>query len=216
MKIRILGSGYADWERYILFSGEIKMNKDPGNNTIYWTENSDISAIEPSENILDTSPRWFAVHVRSRHEKLVSEELESKNISHYLPLLEKRKKWSDRWKLVHEPLFPNYLFVNISSDRRINVLDTRGVVQIVGAGDKPWPIPEQEIAAIRQAIECNLKCDPYPYLKCGTEVYVIHGPLKGYHGILIEKDKKHRLVLSIHLLNQSMSVEINATDVKPV
>lgn len=192
------------------------MNTDSAGATVHWTVDTNIPSISPLPNIQHTVPKWFAVHVRSRHEKLVSEELRAKDIPHYLPLLEKRKKWSDRWKIVQEPLFPSYLFVNISDESRISVLDTRGVVQLVGAGNTPWPIPEQEITAIRQAIEGNLKCDPYPYLKCGTEVFVIHGPLKGYHGILIEKNKKHRLVLSIHLINQSMSVEIDTADVKPI
>jgi transcription termination/antitermination protein NusG len=83
-------------------------------------------------------------------------------------------------------------------------------VYIIGADGKPWPIPEQEITVIRQAREGNLKCDPYPYLQCGTEVCVVRGPLKGYHGILVEKNKKHRLILSVHLINKSISVEIEA------
>jgi len=159
---------------------------------------------------------WYVAHVRSRHEKYVAEQLTARNVSHYLPLLEIRRKWSDRRKLVKQPLFPGYVFANISHGDHVSILKVRGVVQLVGANGTPWPVPADQIEAIRIALGCTLKCNPYPYLKLGQEVYVTKGPLKGHHGILIEKNSKHRLVLSIHLIGQSVSVEIDATDVEPL
>ncbi len=159
---------------------------------------------------------WYATHVRSRHEKLVTSELTTKGISHFLPLLEKRKTWSDRTMTIQEPLFPGYVFVNIDQSERVAVLETRGVVQLVGNPGKPWPIPEDEISAIRTVLEKKLSYDPYPYLKVGSPVQVNRGPLKGFQGILAEKNKKHRLILSVHLIGQSISVEIDARDVDPV
>ena len=159
---------------------------------------------------------WYALHARSRHEKLVSSGLSEKGITHYLPLVEVVKKWSDRRKLIEEPLFPGYIFVNISYYDRISVLEIRGTVQIVGSNGKPWPIPSKEIKAVYLALKSKLKHDPYPYLKVGNNVYVTRGPLQSCQGILIEKNKKHRLVLSIHLIGQSISVEIDAADIKPL
>ena len=159
---------------------------------------------------------WYAAHVRSKHENLVTKELSAKSITHYLPLIEKLKKWSDRRVLLKEPLFPGYIFVNIPYEKRLPVLETRGVVQLVGSNGTPWPIPSEEIESIHKALLSNLKYDPYPYLNVGKEVCVMRGPLQGCQGILVEKNKKYRLVLSIHLIGQSIGVEINATDIKPL
>lgn len=200
-----------------LRTGKSTMNV---NDSLSPSEHGEISANLSDAPLQNPSEQrdafWYAAHVRSRHEKLVAEELSAKSISHYLPLIEKRKQWSDRRMLVKEPVFPGYLFVNISLDVRADVLETRGVVQLVGSNGKLWPVPDDEIEAIRMALNGGLKCDPYPYLKVGNEVYVTRGSLKGYHGVLIEKNKKHRLVLSIHLIGQALSVEIDAADVKPL
>ena len=157
---------------------------------------------------------WYAVQTRSRHEKLVSREFDARGISHYLPLLERRRKWSDRYKTVAEPLFPCYLFVHVGHDRRIEVLGTRGTVRMVGAHNTPWRIEAAEIEAIRAAMTSKLKCDPYPYLKVGLRVHVTRGPLKGISGRLVEKNRKHRIVLSVDLIGRSIAVEVSAGDVE--
>jgi len=160
---------------------------------------------------------WYAAYVRSRHEKVIVSQLSAKGITQYLPLIERLKKWSDRRVMIKEPIFPGYVFVNISYENRVSVLEIRGVVRLVGPNIKElWPIPVEEIKAIHKALNSNLACDPYPYLNVGKEVCVMRGPLQGCQGILIEKNKKHRLVLSIHLIGQSISVEIDAADVKPL
>ena len=109
------------------------------------------------------------------------------------------------------------MFVSISYENIVSVLETRGVVRLVGPNTKePWSIPVEEIKAIHRALNSNLVCDPYHYLNVGKEVCVMRGPLQGCQGILIEKNKKHRFVLSIRLIGQSIGVEINATDIKPL
>ncbi len=159
---------------------------------------------------------WFAVRTRSRHEKLVVEQLSAKDITHFLPLIETKSRWSDRWKLVHVPLFPGYLFTRITLVQRIEILETRGVVEMVGSNGKPWPVPSDEVEAVRIALESKLKCDPYPYLKEGMQVEVVKGPLKDFRGILVKKHKRHKLILSVSLIGRSVSVEINAGDVVAV
>jgi len=157
--------------------------------------------------------QWYAVHTRSRHEKLVANGLRGNGIPCFLPLVERRRRWSDRYMHVQEPLFPGYLFVYMLSDHRIRVLQTRGVVQLVGGEGGHWPIPEDEIQAIRVALASDLKIDPYPYLRVGREVRVTRGPLKGHTGILVRKQKRHRLVVSVHLIGRSIAVEIDTANV---
>ena len=73
----------------------------------------------------------------------------------------------------------------------------------------PAPIPDEEIEAVREICLTKLPCDPYPYLTEGRWVRVVRGPLAGLSGILVRKKGKHRLVVSIDILQQSVAVEID-------
>ena len=59
----------------------------------------------------------------------------------------------------------------------------------------------------------TLRYDAHPYLHEGMAVEVIRGPLEGVRGILLRKDKRHRLVIAVHLIQQAAAVEIDAADV---
>jgi hypothetical protein len=61
-----------------------------------------------------------------------------------------------------------------------------------------------------------LPYDAHPYLHEGMPVQVIRGPLEGVRGTLLRKGKPFRLVISVHLIRQAASVEIDASDVVPV
>ena len=75
------------------------------------------------------------------------------------------------------------------------------------------PIPPVEIDAIRQLIESDLQYDPCPLIREGTMVEVVHGPLRGVVGRLVRKGAHARLVLSVDLIGQAVSVEVDAADV---
>ena len=61
-------------------------------------------------------------------------------------------------------------------------------------------------------MQSGLKYDPYPYLKEGMQVRVVRGPLKGVEGILIDKRKKHLLVLSVDMIQQSAALQVDISD----
>ncbi|MEM6684288.1 MAG: transcription termination/antitermination NusG family protein, partial [Bacteroidota bacterium] len=58
---------------------------------------------------------WYVLYVRSRCEKKVYESLKEISLESYLPQVKTIQQWSDRKKVVHKPLFPSYIFVNINS-----------------------------------------------------------------------------------------------------
>jgi transcription antitermination factor NusG len=157
-------------------------------------------------------PHWYAVYTRSRHEKTVASRLEEKRIEVFLPLRKVLRRWKDRRKEVLMPLFSSYVFVRIPYAQKLSVLQTPGVVQILSEGSKPMPIPEEQIVSIQKLVESGLNYDPYPYLKEGTLVSVVRGPLSGVEGILVEKRKKHLLVLSVDLIQQSAALQVDITD----
>lgn len=157
---------------------------------------------------------WYAVWTRSRHEKAVRDQLLRKSIDVFLPTVTKWSRWKDRKKQIDWPLFPGYCFVRFDPQHRLPVLTCDGVVQIIGTDGVPAPIPDVEIDGIRQLVESELQYDPCPLIKEGEMVKVVSGPLKGVIGRLQRKGAHARLVLSVDLIGQAVSVEVDAADVR--
>src|ERR1035437_3674287 len=160
---------------------------------------------------------WYAIHVRSKFENLTSTALCGKGYEVFLPLYRSRRRWSDRVRKLDLPLFPGYLFCRLDvHDRLLPILTTPGVVAIVGAGKVPIPVFDEEIATIRAVLGSGLAAQPCPFLNLGTGVYIERGPLAGIEGIVTNLDKKYRLVISVTLLQQSVTVEIDREWVRPI
>jgi transcription termination/antitermination protein NusG len=162
-----------------------------------------------------SAARWFAVWTRSRHEQVVREQLERKNIIAFLPTVTRWSRWKDRKKKIEWPLFPGYCFAQFDPDDSLPVLKCTGVVNIVSVEGRPAAIPEYELDSIRLLVGSELQFDPCPLIREGTMVEVVHGPLRGVVGRLMRKDApKARLVLSVDLIGQAVSVEVDAADVR--
>ena len=153
-------------------------------------------------------PEWYAVYTRSHQERVVKTQLDGRGVENFLPTYEKTSQWKDRKKLIQMPLFPGYLFVRILSVRRLEVLKAYGVVQIVGNSAGPMPIPEEQVASVKTFVEVGLKCDPHPYLKIGKKVRITEGPLEGLQGILVRKKNRSLFVISVEMIQRSVSVEL--------
>ncbi|MFQ5801292.1 MAG: UpxY family transcription antiterminator [Candidatus Methylomirabilales bacterium] len=160
--------------------------------------------------------RWYALYTRPRHEKAVAEQLARRQLEAFLPFREVLSRWKDRRKLVQRPLFPGYVFVRTALTRKRELVSAEGVVCLVSFHGAPAPIPDEQVEAVRHLCETKLPCDPYPYLTEGRWVRVIRGPLAGLTGILIRKKSKHRLVISLDILQQSVAVEIDADSAVPL
>src|SRR5262245_27340884 len=160
--------------------------------------------------------RWYAVHTRSNCEKRVAAELSVRNIDSYLPVFREEHRWKDRNKLVELPLFPGYVFVRLvdTTQSRLTVLKIEGAVRILGQGDRIEPVADEEIEALRQLLKSNARCLAHPLLRAGAWVRVKRGALKDLEGLLVRVKNQTRLVLSITLLSQSVSTEIDASDVE--
>ena len=173
-----------------------------------------------TENLIDTSNAyWYAIYVKSRHEFQVFERLSGANIDAFLPTVERLSRWKDRKKIVNFPLFPSYLFVHISKSHNniLTVLKTNGVVRFLGISPRePESIPEEQIISLKRLIGNKTCLDPYPYLKEGQSVRIKRGPLTGVEGILIEKLGQHLLVLSVDIIQQGVSLKIEASEVEPL
>ncbi len=167
--------------------------------------------------VLDQT-RWYAVRTRSRHEKLVARQLESQGIQSFLPIVTKISNWSDRRKEVEMPLFSGYAFVRLdhSSSDRMRVLQTQGVVNFVGVQGAGIPIPDQEIESISTLVASKLFYQERPFLHIGQRVRVCGGALDGVEGILAAENSDRSLVISVGLIQRSLSVRVAGYDVEPI
>jgi transcription antitermination factor NusG len=153
--------------------------------------------------------QWFALLVKSQHEKSVAWALHGKGYEELLPLYIVRRRWSDRIKQLALPLFPGYVFCRFDLNRRLSILVTPGVLQVVGAGKVPLPVEEREIAAIRSIVNSGLLAEPWPFLRLGQRVRIERGSLEGVEGILLAVKKPYRLIVSVTLLQRSVAVELD-------
>lgn len=161
-------------------------------------------------------PHWYALRTKSRHEKLVRDQLDKQGIEPLLPIVKRLSQWKDRRKEIEVPLFSGYCFVRFAQEEKLPVQKVSGVVGIVGSGSQPEPIPDEEIEALKALMTSVLPYDSHPFLHEGMMVEVVRGPLQGVHGILLRKEKRHRLVLGVRLIQQAAAVEIDVNDVVPV
>ena len=153
--------------------------------------------------------QWIAVRSKPRAEKVAFEQLVKKSIETYLPLVKKRRKWSDRKKWVELPLFSSYLFAKIELKESIYVLQTHGVSTIVRFNGNIAVIGNEVIDAIRMALEGGYELEPTEYFTVGDDVEVIKGPMKGAQGIVSRLKGKDRLIIKIDALQQAIAIHID-------
>lgn len=166
----------------------------------------------------DEIPNWYAVHIRPRHEKKADTQLRQKGIHTFLPLMTEIHRWSDRKTRIELPLFPGYTFVRIawSAPQRLSVLQTTGVLRLVGNGCESVPIEEKQIENIRSLLAANTPLSPHPFLKMGQRVRIRGGCLDGIEGILLSHNSDSRLIVSIEAIQRSLAVRLEGYRVEPV
>lgn len=153
---------------------------------------------------------WYALYIKGRHEKFVEAKLNAKDIEAYTPKVTLRRKWSDRIKLIEEPLFKSYCFARFSIYEKIKVITQPGIVNVVHFKDQYIPVPEAVINSLKILTENKIKLDPCPYIKEGQRVVIKKGPLKDVEGIVIEKRNRNTsLVISVDTIASSVQCVVD-------
>jgi len=153
---------------------------------------------------------WYGLRTKSRFEKVAAASLGYKGYENYLPVYRCRRRWSDRVADVESPLFPGYVFCRFDLSKRLPILTIPGVMSVVGLGRQPAAIPDEEISAIETVLRSGLNAEPWPYLREGQRIRIDQGSLAGIEGIVVtSKQGALRIVVSVTLLQRSVSVEID-------
>ncbi|MBS0618114.1 MAG: UpxY family transcription antiterminator [Spirochaetes bacterium] len=155
---------------------------------------------------------WYAVYTHPRAEKKLRDQLAKKNIETYLPLIKTRKKWSDRYQWVEEPVFASYIFVRIDfTADSLAVLRLPQSVKFIGTEGAPTVVSDGDIELLRLAVENfaeSLVIRDTATLTAGQKVRVIDGPFAGKEATVERVQGKALVVLSFAALNKSVVVEI--------
>jgi transcription antitermination factor NusG len=159
---------------------------------------------------------WFALRVRSNYEHVAALHLRDRGFEEFSPTYKTERQWSDRKKQIEMPLFRGYVFCRLNPEDRLPVLTIPGTVGLVGFGKGPAAVPDHEIEGVRRMIGSGLLVAPWPFLQVGQPVLIERGPLTGVEGIIQEVKKTFRLVVSIPMLQRSVSAEIDRTWIRPL
>ena len=163
-------------------------------------------------------PRWYAVHTRARHEKMVAERLQELGFTTFLPLVKETRRWSDRKKVIELPLFGCYVFVRFaaSNQKRLRVCQTDGVLQIVGVKGQGVAIPDEQVEAVRAVLSGSLAWSNHPFLKIGQRVRICGGALEGVEGVLTSRNGDKTLIISVDAIQRSIAVSVEGYRVEPI
>jgi transcription antitermination factor NusG len=165
------------------------------------------------------APAWYALWTHSHCETLVRDQLVAKGYYAFLPTVDQWTRRRGVRRLTPAPMFPGYLFIRHHIDKMAyaDVLSARGLVRILGSGwDKLAVVGDDEVDAIERVTLAHRRVLPFPYLAEGQRARISSGPLAGLVGVLVQaRSHQGLLVLSVDLLQRSVAVVVDATEVTP-
>lgn len=160
------------------------------------------------------TPFWFVLQVKCRSEQVTAQLLRSKGYQEFVPTYQAAP--AVRKRAPETPLFPGYVFCRFDSTLQAPVVTTPGVIRVVGFGNTPACVCEEEIEAIRTIVRSNLPAKPHRYLVAGQKVRVREGPLLGLEGKIVDAGDGSSLIVSITLLQRAVAVSIDRRCVEPL
>jgi transcription antitermination factor NusG len=160
--------------------------------------------------------RWYAAYTRANHEKRVACDLQVRSVEHFLPLYRSARRWSDRRVQIDLPLFPSYVFVRLALCDRLRVLQIPSLVRLLGFNGLPTALPDEEMEILRSGLSHRLRAEPHPFLTLGRRVRIKSGSLQGLEGVLLRRKSNLRVVLSVALIQRSIAVDVDSTDLEEI
>ena len=158
---------------------------------------------------------WHVLFVIANPEKKIARHLSVRCVEHYLPLYTERSHWSDRWVKVERPLFVGYVFVRFTSQNRLSVVSTPGVVRLLGES-RSDTVSSDEIERIREGLASGCLLRPHFELPVGTPVRVRRGAFAGTEGVVAELRQRCKVVMTLSCIRQCFSLEIDRNDIEIV
>ena len=159
--------------------------------------------------INSSEKKWYVIYTRPRWEKKVVALLNEKGVENYCPLNKVTRQWSDRLKVIEEPIFKGYVFVKVSDDDKWDVANVNGVLNYIYWLGKPAVVRDEEIATIRKFLNefDNVEVSKN-VIHTDSKVRIVQGVLMNYEGMVIEVFGS-RAVVKIESLDLSISAHFD-------
>lgn len=167
--------------------------------------------------MIDNTYKWYPVYTRSRAEKKVEEALTKKNITTYLPVKKVLKQWTDRKKIIEEPLIKSYLFIYISSKEYNEVLMTQGIARFIYFTGKIAYIPNKQLEDLQLLLSNGAELEVIDYnISPGEKVLIKAGPFKGIIAELVSLRNKKSIVLRLENIGYSILINTSMAFIEPI
>jgi len=167
--------------------------------------------------MIEQNYKWFPVYTRSRAEKKAYDELLRKGIKAYLPLKKTLKQWSDRKKIIEEPLIKSYLFVHISTKEHSEVLMTNGISRFLYFSGKIASMPDQQIDQLKLLLATDEELEVFDHeIKPGQKVLIKAGPFKDMIAEMVSVHNKQRIILRLDNIGYSIEINTSMAFVEPI
>ena len=157
------------------------------------------------------TPKWYALHTRSHYERKVYDGLRGKELEAFFPTIQVVSRRKDRHKKIDMPMLPGYVFVrsSLAPDEHLEIVKTIGIVRMISFEGRPVPARDDEIASLMVLDGTDRSVQNRAYMKKGDRVMIMEGPLKGLVGFYLHhKGRSDRVVVTVELLQRSLSVEL--------
>jgi transcription antitermination factor NusG len=182
-----------------------------------WEFSSNCGLCPQLDNLpnVSTTP-WYVACTSPRHEKRVAKLLDQRRVACFLATYSSVRRWKDRRRLLDLPLFPGYVFVQMDVKNRSDVVRVPGVLGLICFQGKPAAISAAELHNLHCGLTRGGRAEPHPYFATGRKVRIRRGPLAGVEGLFVRRRDSLRIVLSISLIQRSVSVEVDEADADPI
>jgi transcription antitermination factor NusG len=165
---------------------------------------------------MNENKKWYAVYTRPRWEKKVAEILTRRKIENYCPINKVVKQWSDRKKVIYEPLFTSYVFVRVPEFDITSLKQTQGVINLVYWLGKPAVIRDFEIEEIKKFLceYINIKLEKAP-ININDKIRILGGPLMELEGEVLSVGN-NTVKVALPSLGYMMFAEVETANVKVI
>lgn len=153
---------------------------------------------------------WYLLYTRPKQEGVIADQLASLAIGHYLPKVRVVRKWSDRVKIVHTPLFPSYLFIHLQRQQDYFAsLDTKGALHYVRFGNELARVADSLVDDLKIVVGSGAPVEvSYTDFKTGDQLTIAEGPLTGLHCEVVRYRNQDLILVRIHLLQRNVLLEL--------
>lgn len=160
---------------------------------------------------------WFAVYTKPRWEKKVAGILDNNGIENYCPLNKVVKQWSDRKKVILEPLFKSYVFVRVKDSEKWDLKNVNGILNFVYWLGKPAKIKDEDIFTIKKFLNefSDVQIEEVSRLTVNSKVRIKQGLLMNYGGVLVEINGS-RAKVRIETMGVQLSANFDKKNLEPI